>query len=63
MRVLFSCQPSWNVAGSYQSAPDELDDFELVAVTQLRLGPPIAGNNLAVEFDRHAICFHAQVLD
>lgn len=42
---------------------DEVDDLETIAVVQLRSCPPVAGNDVAVQFNGDAIAFHAQVLD
>src|SRR5271165_7011400 len=38
-----------------RSSAHKMHNFQLVAILQLRLGPPRTGHNFSVEFDRHAV--------
>ena len=46
-----------------RTAADEMDDLEAVRIGELGLGPAIAGDDAAVEFDGDAIGFHAEFFD
>ena len=45
------------------AAAYEVDDFQFVSVVERGLGPLIAGDDVAVEFDGEAIGLHAEGLD
>jgi hypothetical protein len=45
---------------SRQSAADEVDDFEAVAVFERDLGPAVAGGNIAIELDGDAVGLHVE---
>ncbi|MCU1300078.1 MAG: hypothetical protein JWQ87_362 [Candidatus Sulfotelmatobacter sp.] len=45
------------------AAADKVDDFEAVAVFQRGLGPAVAGDDVAVEFNRDAVGLHAERFD
>jgi len=40
-----------------------MDDFQLVAVSQLSSGPAIPGHNFVIEFYGHAVGLHAEEFD
>lgn len=48
---------------SHRSAPNEVDDFKLIAVVQFRAWPQVAGNDLAVQFDGDPVRLHAKQFD
>ena len=45
------------------AAADEMDDLEAVAFAEERGGPAVAGDNVAVEFDGHAVRLHPELFD
>lgn len=45
------------------SAADEVDDLESIAVGEIGRCPFIAGNDLAIEFNRNAVLLHPEVLE
>jgi len=47
----------------FRSASDELDNLQPVSVVQWSLRPLVAGHDLAVQFDRHAVGLHAEPFD
>jgi len=47
----------------FRSAPDEVDDLQLVSIVQWSLRPLVAGHDLAVQFDRQPVRLHAEPLD
>jgi hypothetical protein len=46
-----------------RSAAHEVDDLEPISIVQRSLGPLFPGDDLAVQFDRHAIRLHSELLD
>ncbi len=44
-------------------AADEVNDFEAVTFAQFGGGPTIARNDVAIEFDRNAVGFHAKIFN
>ena len=55
--------PPQDDKGEGLPATHEVDDLQLIAVVKSRLGPLIAGSDLTIEFHRHPVGFHAQLLD
>jgi len=45
------------------AAAYEVDDFEAVAVFELRFGPALSRDDVAVEFDRDAVGLHVEGFD
>jgi hypothetical protein len=45
------------------AAADEVDDFEAVTVLEMSLRPAVAGDDVAVEFDGHAVGLHREGFD
>jgi hypothetical protein len=49
--------------GTELAAADEVDDFEAVAVFEMSLQPAVAGDDVAVEFNRYAVGLHGEGFD
>ena len=46
-----------------KSAAHKMDDLQLVAVGELYFIPALAGNEVAVKFDRDAVGLHAKLIE
>ena len=68
LRNLVAVLPTTKIKSATNSArmrpaADKMNDLQSIAIVQLRLVPLCTGHNFAIEFNRHAISLHSQLLD
>jgi hypothetical protein len=61
--MIFNRQMTKSLSRSIFTAAYKVNDFEAVSVFQGRLGPAVAGDDVAVEFYGYAVGLHGQGFD